>query len=183
MHDIFISYSHADEKAARLIAERLRKEGLSVFFDSQGIVAGSDLTANLNRELESADTVLAVLSVNTAQSRWVTEEVQRALARDKRIIPILLDQHATENWLWPLLGTRQSFKLDLASPDARDQLAGLARAVSRATMVGEASAPPEENRRFRRESLLIEKSTLLIAVTSAAVGAIATWLVQWLLSK
>jgi len=39
-HDVFFSHSAKDEAVVRRLAERLRKEGLRVWFDAQGIQPG-----------------------------------------------------------------------------------------------------------------------------------------------
>lgn len=189
MHDIFISYSHQDKIAARLIAQRLLDEGLSVFFDSQGLVTGDNWNETLSRELEAADTVLVILSSNAARSKWVQSEIEQALAREKHIISILLDQHAKENWLWPLLGRRQSFELDIASKDIRDQLDHLTQTIRRSrefaltNMQSLVKAGTDSGRPAPSPMVETRVETWRIAALSSVTTILVSALMYWLLSK
>lgn len=179
MREVFISYARSDEAVARLIAERLSAAGFAVFLDIVGIVAGESWSERMNTELARASAVLVLLSSNSRRSTSVEDEVQTAIETKKLVIPVLLDDGATQNWLWPLLATRQSVRLDIHSPAINEQLSALVKAL-RGTSLGTPTTLRSDSLSPRppgRGSLDIWKSVAL-AVVSAAIGAIATWLLR-----
>jgi hypothetical protein len=183
MHDIFISYTRDDQEAAAAIADRLSAAGFSVFFDRQAIVAGESWSARIGEELRTARAVVALLSSRSRRSTWVADELQEALDSKKLVVPVLLDQGAKENWLWPLLATRQSIQLDLESPNWNSQLNELAHALSQAL-----GKEPMVRRRVTEKAAVVPPEMaplsaathlwklVALAIASAAVGAVITWL-------
>lgn len=178
MPDVFISYSRDDQPAAREIADRLTAAGLSVFFDAEGVVAGSSWSDQIGAALGAAPAVLALLSTNSRRSSWVKDELQTALENKKLVIPILLDDGAKENWLWPLLASRPSLELDLNSNKAGEQLDAIAERLlaaqgSRVSVFRMATnAPPSTAARPTHWR------AVALALASAAIGALVTWLLQ-----
>jgi hypothetical protein len=77
--DVFLSYAHDDQAAARLIAGRLQGAGISTFFDENVLVAGKDWSYQTKKALDGASAVLVLLSSNSNRSTWVQDEVQTAL--------------------------------------------------------------------------------------------------------
>ncbi|HEY4589788.1 MAG TPA: toll/interleukin-1 receptor domain-containing protein, partial [Thermoanaerobaculia bacterium] len=53
-HDVFLSHSSKDKARARSIAERLRREGLKVWFDDWIVRAGDDIQLKLEEGLGSS---------------------------------------------------------------------------------------------------------------------------------
>ena len=89
MADVFLSYSQEDERAARVVVERLADAGLSVFWD-RGIGPGQHWRDVLEREIGRARAVVVLWSRSSVQSGWVKEEAQHGADRDC-LIPILID--------------------------------------------------------------------------------------------
>jgi TIR domain len=113
MADVFISYASGDSGAADQLALELKARGLSVFFDKGGLVAGTDFRQEIAQALGSAKAVVVLLSANTKRSSWVQEELSSVIERTDgpTVIPVLLDQHAKENWVWPLISDRMAVDL------------------------------------------------------------------------
>ncbi|MBN8918133.1 MAG: toll/interleukin-1 receptor domain-containing protein [Rhizobiales bacterium] len=95
----FISYSHRDTDALeRLHAHlaSLRREGsVSTWYD-RDILAGSELTPEIQRELESADLFLLLISPDFIASDYcITIEMSHALERHDqgtaRVVPIIIE--------------------------------------------------------------------------------------------
>jgi ABC-type uncharacterized transport system substrate-binding protein len=177
MSDVFISYAHHDQAAARLVAEKLKSIGFSVFYDVEAVVAGDSYSNAIRSALQRAKAVIVLLSSHSRRSKWVQEELQAALDSKTLVVPVLLDEGATENWLWPLLAKRQSVTLNLESPDLDLQINHLVRSLERirsedALIASFASCPAP----------LAKASgswkTVLIAVISAAIGGLIMWLLR-----
>src|SRR5215471_2084560 len=107
MPEVFISYSRADAHAAEVISEEMKKIGVPVFNDERVLVGGSDFTRHVDMAFQAADTIVVLLSRNSKRSRWVEEELTRALETKKTVVPVLLDEDGKNNWVWPLLADRQ----------------------------------------------------------------------------
>jgi TIR domain len=181
MHDVFISCSPADRPAALEIADRLKEVGLSVFIDQLALVAGDSFSDQIRRELRNARAVVVVLSSNSRRSLWVADELQAALD-SKLVIPVLMDQGATENWLWPLLATRQGVVLDQNSPDRQAQLSELVNALAHALETEPTEMTPAAGGgafaaagRAGKPSMWIN---IAVALVSAAIGAVLTLLLS-----
>jgi TIR domain len=179
MDKVFISYTRDDQVAARLIAKRLTAAGFEVFFDTEGIVAGDSWSNQVSAALQHAAAVLVLLSSNSRRSSWVQDELQTALENKKLVVPVLLDEGAKQNWLWPLVATRQSISLDLRSPaleDQLDHLVGTLSALSRDSGPAPSRAP-EPAPSAAMPSFTVWR-TVAIAIVSAILGALAAWLLR-----
>jgi len=106
MSKYFISYSTRDRSAAKALEKSLSRSGAKIYLDDNVLAAGADLSAQVEHQIESADTIIVLLSANSSGSRWVQHEVTTALAKGKNIVPVMLDDHAKENWIWPLVSDR-----------------------------------------------------------------------------
>jgi len=51
-HDVFLSHSSADKPVVRTVAERLRADGLNVWFDDWEIKPGDSIPAKIEEGLE-----------------------------------------------------------------------------------------------------------------------------------
>jgi hypothetical protein len=182
MHDVFISYTREDQPAAAAIADRLSAAGFSVFFDRQALVTGDSWSDQIGQELRSARAVVALLSSRSRRSTWVADELQETLGSKKIVVPVLLDQGAKDNYLWPLLATRQSIQLDLDSPIWKSQMDKLVETLSQAL-----DKEPIEPRLETQPSQVTREigrapaaaylwKPVILAIVSAAVGAVVTWL-------
>jgi hypothetical protein len=91
---VFISYSHADREFAERFATALRAHGQDVWFDAWEIGPGDSIVTKIFEEgLRSAAAFAVVLSKDSAQSRWVRDELNLATVRRiedlTRVIPVL----------------------------------------------------------------------------------------------
>jgi hypothetical protein len=94
-YDVFLSHNSKDKPAVRNLAERLREDGLRVWFDDWSIPDGGDIFHEIEQGLENSRALVLVISPNTFGSQWVTLERNTALFRDptnrqRRFVPLLL---------------------------------------------------------------------------------------------
>ncbi len=88
---IFVSYSRADEKFADELVGGLDYDGrFDVSIDRQSIIEGEDWKLRLGSLIADADTVVFVLSPDSAQSSTCSWEVDEAHRLSKRILPVLI---------------------------------------------------------------------------------------------
>ncbi|WP_298242196.1 TIR domain-containing protein [uncultured Bradyrhizobium sp.] len=93
--DAFISHSVHDKPRARQIAERLRAEGMHVWFDEWIIRPGDDVDAEIEKGIKDTRVLVLCLSPNTLAADWVALERNTVLFRDpsnsgRRFVPVVL---------------------------------------------------------------------------------------------
>ncbi len=94
-YDVFLSYSSKDEEKIHALAERLKKDGLSVWLDAWVIEPGDLISLKIQHGLEKSRTLLMCMSSAYFESEWGTLEHHTLLFRDptnaqRRFIPILV---------------------------------------------------------------------------------------------
>jgi hypothetical protein len=72
--DVFISYSSKDGAVVRALAERLRADGLRVWFDQWEIPAGGHIQTKIDEALASSRVLVLCMSANANGSDWVKLE-------------------------------------------------------------------------------------------------------------
>ena len=80
MADIFISYANEDRELAGRLASALESCGWSVWWDRK-IVAGQAFDEAIERELETAKSVVVLWSRHSVASEWVKNEAAAAAER------------------------------------------------------------------------------------------------------
>jgi WD40 repeat protein len=86
---VFISYSRDDLKFADQLDAALDSTGFECTIDRHGIHGGEDWKLRLGNLILESDTVVFVLSPSSAKSSICEWEVEEALRRGKRILPVL----------------------------------------------------------------------------------------------
>jgi hypothetical protein len=94
--DAFVSYNCKDKPVVLLLAERLKRDGVSVWFDEWMIEPGDPILLKTEQGLELSRTLVLFMSANAFGSKWVTLERHTAMFRDpanaqRRFIPVRLD--------------------------------------------------------------------------------------------
>lgn len=96
MGHLFISYSHKDTEYAHKLAENLTEAGFSVWIDER-LDYGSQWPHEIQKQLDTCDAFLLVMTPRAFASDWVQSELQRAKRKLKPIFPLLLE--GDEPWL------------------------------------------------------------------------------------
>jgi WD40 repeat protein len=87
--DVFVSYSRADEPFVRRLDAALRERGLDPWVDWEDIPPTADWLARVHAGIDAARAFVAVLSPEQVASEVCREELGRASAANKRLVPIL----------------------------------------------------------------------------------------------
>ncbi|MGA7416056.1 MAG: toll/interleukin-1 receptor domain-containing protein, partial [Bryobacteraceae bacterium] len=90
-HDIFISYSNANQTWAESALQLFESHGLSCWMAPRDIRPGSTWAAEIVHGISNARVMMLLLSSASNQSRQVAREVQLADSSQLRIIPVLLE--------------------------------------------------------------------------------------------
>src|SRR6185503_16493059 len=106
-YDVFLSHSSKDKAEVRHIAERLRADGLRVWFDEWEIRAGESIPAKMEEGLEQSRVLVLCMSANAFGSDWAqlesyTFRFRDPLNKERRFIPLRLDAA-------PIKGSLESF--------------------------------------------------------------------------
>src|SRR5258707_10045905 len=94
--DVFLSHSSNDKQVVRAIAERLRADGLRVWFDDWEIRPGDSIPAKIEEGLEHSRVLVLFMSASAFGSEWAQLEAGTFRFRDplnkgRRLIPLRLD--------------------------------------------------------------------------------------------
>ena len=91
MSHIFISYSRKDKKIVGQFVESLRKQDFIVWQDVSNISAGEAWHQALLDAIEQSAVIIIFWSQAASLSKYVNEEIDYALEKNKLIIPIWLE--------------------------------------------------------------------------------------------
>ncbi len=95
-HDVFLSHSAMDKAVVRPLAERLRADGLKVWFDEWVLKPGDSIPAKIEEGLEHSRVLVLCMSAQAFGSDWAQLEAgtfrfRDPLNRERRFIPLRLD--------------------------------------------------------------------------------------------
>lgn len=88
---IFISYANKDKHKMEPIVEYLENRNLPCWFAPRNIPFGENFQTVIINDIKKADAVLVLITENIAEARFVQKEVERALAYNKFVIPVFVD--------------------------------------------------------------------------------------------
>ena len=95
-YDVFLSHSAKDKAVVRPLAERLRQDGLKVWFDEWVLKPGDSIPAKIEEGLEHSRVLVLCMSANAFGSDWAQLEAgtfrfRDPLNKERRFIPLRLD--------------------------------------------------------------------------------------------
>lgn len=107
-YDVFLSYSSKDKDVVRPIAERLRADGLRVWFDEWVLKSGDNIPANVEQGLDHSRVLVVCMSTRAFGSEWAQLEASAFPFRDplnneRRFILLRLDETPIKDSLPQLL--------------------------------------------------------------------------------
>ena len=95
-YDVLLSHSAKDKAVVRPLAERLRADGLKVWFDEWVLKPGDSTPAKIEEGLEHSRVLVLCMSANAFGSDWAQLEAgtfrfRDPLNQERRFIPLRLD--------------------------------------------------------------------------------------------
>ncbi|MGO8672007.1 MAG: toll/interleukin-1 receptor domain-containing protein [Capsulimonadaceae bacterium] len=105
-YDVFLSHSSKDKPTVRALAERLRTDGLRVWFDEWIIQPGDLIPLAIEEGLRRSGVLVLAMSRSAFASDWATLERHTVLFRDpanrqRRFVPLRLDDCEIPDMLRP----------------------------------------------------------------------------------
>jgi WD40 repeat protein len=166
--DVFLSHSAKDRDVVRVIAERLRSDGLSVWFDEWELKAGTSITAKTEDGLQNSRVLVLCMSANVSGPNWAKLEANTVRFRDplnkeRSFVPLRLDNISNGGSLAHYL------YIDWTSTDSEQSYARLFEACRRP--VSEAEAVPRQA--AEREVRLKYRSAQIRTFEFSADGMLA----------
>ena len=103
-HDVLLSHSAKDKPVVRPLAERLRADGLKVWFDERVRKPGDGIPAKIEDGLEHSGVLVLCASAQAFGSDWAQLEAgtfrfRDPLNRERRFIPLPLDNDSIKGAL------------------------------------------------------------------------------------
>jgi hypothetical protein len=81
-YDVFLSHSAKDKDVVRAVAERLRNDGLKVWFDEWVLKPGDSIPAKIEEGLEHSRVLVLCMSAQAFGSDWASLEAGTFRFRD-----------------------------------------------------------------------------------------------------
>jgi hypothetical protein len=99
--DVFLSHSSKDKDVVRDIANRLKSDGVRVWFDEWEIKPGDSIPAKIEDGLEHSRVLVLCLSAEALAADWPqlerhTFRFKDPLNHDRRFIPLRLDDEVLQ---------------------------------------------------------------------------------------
>lgn len=141
MAKVFFSYSHKDEALRDQLEThlaQLKNQGLIESWHDRRILGGSEFGSDISKELETADIILLLVSVDFLASKYcysieMARAMERHESREARVIPVILrdcDWHSAP--FGKLMALPTDGKPVRSWPDIDQAFAVVAREVRRA---------------------------------------------------
>ncbi|KJU84602.1 TIR domain-containing protein [Candidatus Magnetobacterium bavaricum] len=97
-NQVFISSAIEDAEWVSLFFDKLTQTGVDVWFATRDIVPGISIVELMEKALRESNIMVVVISKNSITSQWVFFEIGVAIADEKRIIPVIIDDVPYESF-------------------------------------------------------------------------------------
>jgi hypothetical protein len=88
---VFFSYDHADKNIAERLIMGLQQKRCRIWYD-EGLTPGECWNDELAERIERAEVLVVVLTENAMKSRYVKAQVNCALSKYIRILPVVAEE-------------------------------------------------------------------------------------------
>jgi len=87
---VFVSYTHQDADFVMKLGEDLKRIGLEPLVGRLELKVGDDIRRAVDAMIDRSDYFLFVISESSIKSDWAKKELEQAMARKKKVLPVLL---------------------------------------------------------------------------------------------
>jgi hypothetical protein len=87
---VFVSYSTRDLAVANSLKTNLQRAGAVPYIAEYSALPGQSLSRAIGQAIDDCDLFLLLWSTNADESKWVPQEIGRAIAKGKPIMPVVL---------------------------------------------------------------------------------------------
>jgi WD40 repeat protein len=167
---VFVSYAHADESEVIPEISWLQSNGLRVWWD-EGISGGSRWRDDIAERITHCQVLVFYVSPRSVQSTVCREELEYALAHDRSVVLVHLDDTTLPDGIKLAVSNRQAlFRHQLSSDDyERKLLEALDKQIGE-----QAGARQIVPRPVKRNSML-RLAGLILFLSGAAIAVLLTW--------
>ncbi|MDB9467075.1 TIR domain-containing protein, partial [Dolichospermum circinale CS-539/09] len=92
LSQVFLAAADKDEVIKQKIRKTLMRESITVWTNKTDIKTGTAFEKAINQGIEGADNFVYLISLDSLQSEYCQQELNQALANNKRIIPLLITE-------------------------------------------------------------------------------------------
>ncbi|TVP60856.1 MAG: TIR domain-containing protein, partial [Nodularia sp. (in: Bacteria)] len=118
LSQVFLAASDTDEAIKDKIRKTLMRESFTVWTNKTDIKTGTAFADAINQGIEGADNFVYLISLDSLKSEYCQQELNLALANNKRIIPLLVAE--TDLELIPLQLKQLQF-IDFTKSDSEEE--------------------------------------------------------------
>ena len=138
-HVIFLSHSSHDRDIAATICAALEKTGIGVWMAPRDIQAGDDWGASIINAINTSRVMVLIFTSWSNESPQVIRELERAVAKGVRLLPVRVDNVNPSGSMEYFLGT--THWLDAFSGPLENHLPSIIKTVEDALREGKTKAP------------------------------------------
>ncbi|MDD2814240.1 MAG: TIR domain-containing protein [Thiotrichaceae bacterium] len=103
MSDAFISYSRKNKAFVQKLADSLKIAARKIWVDWEGIPLSSEWWKEIESGIEHANTFIFIITPESLQSEVCGKEIEHALKRGKRIVPIIQNDNLSDCTVHPAI--------------------------------------------------------------------------------
>ena len=173
--EIFISYSRRDQEFVTRLAHDLNEQVAFVWFDRSTIQPGQRWHDEIMEGIQECKAFIVVLSPDAMESRYVREEVDKALELGKTIFPVIYRPAEWTGVFESLVSDVQT--LDLRSGSYTENFQKLVDGLMEAG-AGKINA----ERPFLREPTKISLNIVFSKIPGWAIAWSAGWVIFWIVA-
>ena len=111
---VFVSYSHADANTVIPIIRLLKDKMCRIWFD-EGLKGGESWNDSIAEHLKDCHVFIAFISQTSVHSKYVFSEINYAIAKNKTVLPIILQSTDIPAGLEMMLSTIQQIDISALS--------------------------------------------------------------------
>jgi TIR domain len=89
---IFISYSTQDLDQVEMLRQQMKGTAIDVFVAEHSVQPSENLSQRISNAIQECDLFVVLWSNNAQNSGWVSQEIGRAGALNKTILPLVLQE-------------------------------------------------------------------------------------------